>query len=290
MISSLKLLRINQWIKNLFMFAPLMFSKQIFRPQAFIEVFLGFVIFSLASSSVYIFNDLQDINSDKQHPQKKNRPLPSGKISQQTAARAAIFLSVISLGASFYIDSTFGFIVLTYIIINVFYSIILKHLVILDVMVIAAGFVLRVLAGAAVVKVYPSNWLLICTTLLALFLGFSKRRHELVILAGSAYSHRKVLEHYNTHYLDQMIAIVTAATVMSYMLYTVSEETVKFFGTRQLIWTVPFVFYGIFRYLFLIHKKEKGGDPAEIMIQDKPLLINLFLWIISVIIIIYVIK
>ena len=290
MISSLKLLRINQWIKNLFMFAPLMFSKQIFRQQAFIEVSLGFVIFSLASSSVYIFNDLQDINSDKQHPQKKNRPLPSGKISRQAAARVAIFLSVISLGTSFYIDSTFGFIVLTYVIINVFYSIILKHLVILDVMVIAAGFVLRVLAGAAVVKVYPSNWLLICTTLLALFLGFSKRRHELVILADSAYSHRKVLEHYNTYYLDQMIAIVTAATVMSYMLYTVSEETVKFFGTRQLIWTVPFVFYGIFRYLFLIHKKEKGGDPAEIMIKDKPLLINLLLWIISVIIIIYVVK
>jgi len=271
-------------------FAPLVFSRRLFDRWAFLEVLAGFLIFSLAASSVYIFNDLTDIESDRRHSEKKSRPLPSGEISTQIAILISAVLCALSLAVSFLMDRQFGFIVLSYIIINALYSIILKHLVIIDVMVIAASFVLRVLAGAAIVRVYPSNWLIICTILLSLFLGFSKRRRELILLTDNANSHRQVLEHYSPYFLDQMISVVTATTVMSYMLYTVSDETIKFFGTRQLLWTVPFVLYGIFRYLYLVHQKEGGGDPSEIVLKDKPLLINILLWGISCISLIYVFK
>jgi len=285
-----KLLRFKQISKNLFVFAPLVFSKRLFDWNSFSAVCIGFLLFCLASSSAYIFNDVKDIESDRQHPKKKFRPLPSGELSVKYALGLAMLLCSICLPGSFLLDLNFGLIIVGYIIINVLYSIVIKHIVILDVMAIAAGFVLRVLAGAAIIKAYPSNWLIICTILLALFLGFSKRRHELVLLTGDSHLHRKVLEHYSPYFLDQMISVVTAATVMSYMLYTVSEETIRFFGTRHLIWTVPFVLYGIFRYLYLVHKMEEGGDPAELMTKDKPLLVNILLWALSAIMIIYVIK
>ncbi len=290
MKSLLMLLRVKQFNKNLFVFAPLIFSKRLFDWHSFSDVFVGFLLFCLASSSVYIFNDIKDIESDRQHPKKRFRPLPSGKVSVMVAIIVSATLGVVCLVFSFFLGAQFGFIVLSYMIISVFYSIILKHLVILDVMVIAAGFVLRVLGGAAIVNIYPSNWLIICTILLSLFLGFSKRRYELVLLGDAPGLHRKVLEHYSPYFLDQMISVVTAATVMSYMLYTVSEQTVVFFGTRHLIWTVPFVLYGIFRYLYLVHQKEEGSDPAEIMLKDKALLIDIFLWALSCILIIYFFK
>ena len=280
-------MRVRQWNKNLFLFAPLVFSKRLFEKAAFLEVLFGFLMFSLAASSVYIFNDLKDIESDRRHPKKRFRSLPSGEISAQLATFISVALCVSALAISFLIDSKFGFIVLIYVIINVLYSIVLKSLVIIDVMVIAASFALRVLAGATVVRVYPSNWLIICTILLSLFLSFSKRRHELVSLEGDASSQRQVLEHYSPYFLDQMTAVVTATTVMSYMLYTVSEETIRFFGTRQLIWTVPLVLYGIFRYLYLVHQEKSGGDPSEIVLKDKPLLINIILWVFSCIALIY---
>ena len=282
-----QLLRVRQWNKNLFIFAPLVFSKRLFESQSFLEVLVGFFLFSLASSSIYIFNDIIDIENDRQHPEKRHRPIASGKISLKFAISLSIFLGLGSLLVSSYINFTFGLIVLGYMILNILYSIILKNIVILDVMTISAGFVLRVIAGAEIVEVYPSSWIIICTILLSLFLGFSKRRHELVLLTDKSNNHREVLKHYSSYFLDQMIVLVTAATVMSYMFYTVSEETVKFFGTRHLVWTVPFVLYGIFRYLFLIHQKKEGGDPSEVVFRDRTMLVNVLLWVISCIIIIY---
>ena len=290
MKSLLKLMRLKQFNKNLFVFAPLVFSKRLFDWHSFFDVFVAFILFCLASSSVYIFNDIKDIESDRQHPQKRFRPLPSGEVSVTVARILSAALGIVCLIFSFLLSLQFGLTVLIYIIINLFYSIALKNIVILDVMVIAAGFVLRVLGGAVIVDIYPSSWLIICTILLSLFMGFSKRRHELALLSEDSALHRKVLEHYSPYFLDQMISVVTAATVMSYMLYTVSDQTVVFVGTRHLIWTVPFVFYGIFRYLYLVHQKEEGSDPAELMIKDRPLLIDILLWAISCILIIYVFK
>ena len=283
----IKLLRPYQWSKNLFIFGPLVFSKRLFESQLCFSVLIGFCLFSLASSSVYIFNDIRDIENDRQHPEKQHRPLVSGRVSVPFAMSLSIVLGIISVGGSFYLTPSFGMMVLGYMAINVLYSVALKQLVILDVMSIAAGFVLRVMGGAKLVQVYPSSWLIICTILLSLFLGFSKRRHELLLLPAKADDHRKVLKHYSSYFLDQMIAVVTSATVMSYMLYTVSEQTVQFFGTRHLIWTVPFVLYGIFRYLYLVHQKADGGAPADAILGDLPMVLNFLLWVMTCIIIIY---
>jgi 4-hydroxybenzoate polyprenyltransferase len=283
----LQLLRIRQWNKNLFIFAPLVFSKRLFESQSFLAVLIGFFLFSLASSSVYIFNDIRDIENDRKHPKKQHRPIVSGKISIPFAISLSILLGIVSFIASFYLKPALGWIILGYLILNLLYSITLKRVVILDVMTIAAGFVLRVMAGAEIVAVYPSSWLIICTILLSLFLAFSKRRHELVLLTDRANNHRAVLKHYSSYFLDQMIAVVTAATVISYMLYTVSEDTVQFFGTRHLVWTVPFVLYGIFRYLYLMHQKKESGDPLETVFGDIPMLVNVFLWVMTCIGIIY---
>ena len=285
-----KLLRPYQWSKNLFLFGPLVFSKRLFEDQFVFPVLIGFCLFSIASSSGYIFNDIRDIENDRQHPKKRNRPVASGRVSVPFAMGLSIILGITSVAASFYVKPSFGLIVLGYLLLNTLYSITLKHLVILDVMAIAAGFVLRVMAGAKLVEVYPSNWLIICTILLSLFLGFSKRRHELLLLPEKAQNHRKVLRHYSSYFLDQMIAVVTSATLMSYMLYTVSEQTVQFFGTRHLIWTIPFVLYGIFRYLYLVHQKAEGGDPADTILGDLPMLFNFLLWVMTCILIIYYVK
>ncbi len=284
----LSLLRPEQWIKNLFLFAPLIFSRRLFDTGSFVDVLVGFILFSAASSSAYIFNDIRDVASDLQHPVKRFRPVASGKISLSLAMSLSAVLGMASVIISYSVNHVFGLIVLGYIVLNIAYSVFFKHMVILDVMVIAACFLLRVMAGASIIDVYPSSWLIVCTIFLALFLGFGKRRHEILLLSGNANMHRKVLEYYgNPNFLDQMIGIVTACTVVSYMLYTVSEETVRFFGTRQLIWTVPFVLYGIFRYLYLVYIKEEGGDPAGILLRDKPLLVNILLWSVSCIIIVY---
>ena len=181
----------------------------------------------------------------------------------------------------------FGIALALYAFLNILYSLKLKDVVILDVMTISAGFVLRVVSGALLIQVGASEWLIICTVLLSLFLGFSKRRHEITVLESHANDHREVLQHYSPYFLDQMIGIVTASTVMSYALYTISEETVKKFGTNHLIYTVPFVLYGIFRYLYLVHKKVEGGNPTKIALTDRPLLVNILLWIVAVSFIIY---
>jgi 4-hydroxybenzoate polyprenyltransferase len=286
----IQLLRVKQWNKNLFVFAALVFSRRLFHLEDVLLTAGGFGLFSLAASALYIFNDIRDAEADRRHPQKKSRPIASGRVSTGTASVIAIILGAAALGGAFALDRGFWSVLAIYVILNLAYSALLKQVVIIDVMVIAAGFVLRVLAGAAVISVSPSSWLVICTILLALFLAFGKRRQEIVMLGDEADSHRPVLEHYSTYFLDQMMAVVTASTVISYMLYTVSEDTYKFFGTRHLLWTTPFVLYGIFRYLYLVHRKEKGGDPAELMFGDKPLLINIVLWVIACVLIIYFIK
>jgi len=280
-------MRIQQWIKNFFIFAALIFSGNLFILKDFLLTTAGFILFSLLASGVYIFNDIIDIEHDRYHPLKSHRPLPSGKLSKSIALISSLVLILLSITVSFILKTQFAVILLIYLIINVWYSYHLKNVVILDVMTIAAGFVLRVVSGAVIIDVPTSEWLIICTILLSLFLGFSKRRHELLILENSANSHRSVLQDYSPYFLDQMIGIVTATTVMSYALYTISEETIHKFGTKNLIYTVPFVLYGIFRYLYLVHKKEKGGNPTKLMLTDIPLLLNVILWIIVAIIIIY---
>jgi len=268
-----------QWIKNLFLFAALVFSGHLFISQDVLRIVLGFVCFSFAASGVYLFNDVSDLEKDRLHPVKSARPLPSGTLSIPTAVAASIVLGALSLAGAFLLDRDFGVILLIYVLINIVYSLGLKNLVILDVMTVASGFVLRVLGGAVLIQVPTSEWLIVCTVLLSLFLGFSKRRHELTILETTADEHRSVLQHYSPYFLDQMIGIVTASTVMSYILYTISDDTVAKFGTKNLIYTVPFVLYGIFRYLYLVHRMEKGGDPTRLAISDRPLLVNVLLWV-----------
>jgi len=280
-------MRMSHWIKNLFIFAALIFSANLFNKTDLLLTLEGFFVFSLSASAVYLCNDIFDRTKDQLHPLKSKRPLPSGQLSVTSAATAAIILSAVGLVWAFVLSLWFGATVAVYIVINLWYTMQLKSIVILDVMTITLGFVLRVVGGALIINVPTSEWLIICTILLSLFLGFSKRRHEISLLENQATTHRSVLQHYSLYFLDQMIGIVTATTVMSYALYTISEETVRKFGTSHLIYTVPFVLYGIFRYLYLIHKKEEGGNPTKLALTDKPLLLNIILWFIAVTIIVY---
>ena len=213
--------------------------------------------------------------------------MPSGRLDKATALVSSVILLGIGGVYAFFLNPYFGLIIVAYLLINIMYSFVLKNVVILDVMTIAAGFVLRVVGGAVLINVPTSEWLIICTILLSLFLGFSKRRHELTLLEKNADNHRSVLEQYSPYFLDQLIGIVTASTVMSYALYTMSEETIRKFNTRNLIYTLPFVLYGIFRYLYLVHKGAEGGNPSKLAITDQPLLVNIILWIVCIIYIIY---
>jgi 4-hydroxybenzoate polyprenyltransferase len=280
-------MRLHQWIKNLFIFAALVFSIHLREVGDILRTVGGFFCFSFVSSGVYIFNDIIDLESDKQHPVKSKRPLPSGLISKSTATASSIVLLLLGGAGAFMLMPSFSVLIAAYVVINICYSLVLKNVVILDVMTIASGFVLRVLAGALLIGVPPSEWLVMCTILLSLFLGFAKRRNELVLLDAKANSHRSVLQQYSPYFLDQMIGIVTASTVMSYALYTMSEETIRKFHSQNLIYTLPFVLYGIFRYLYLVHKGEGGGNPSKLALTDKPLLINIVLWVVCVIAIIY---
>ncbi|HIJ56435.1 MAG TPA: decaprenyl-phosphate phosphoribosyltransferase [Deltaproteobacteria bacterium] len=276
-----------QWVKNLFIFAGLIFSGNLFHPEALIRVGNGFILFSLVASSIYVFNDIIDLEYDRAHPEKKNRPLAAGLMSVPAAYACSILLAAAGLICALALDQVFFAILLSYLIINVAYTIKIKKIVILDIMCIASGFVLRVLAGTELAEVMASDWLILCTIMLSLFLGFSKRRHELVVTGTDALSHRKVLGDYSISFLDQMIAVATACTVMSYALYTVSPQTVSRFGTRNLVFSIPFVIYGIYRYLYLIHQKNMGGNPTRELVSDLPMLINALLWALLVVLIIY---
>lgn len=282
-----KSLRPKQWTKNLFIFAGILFSQNILDFPLLIRAVLAFIIFCFLSGSMYILNDILDLEQDKRHKGKSQRPLASGKLKIHHALFTLAVLIPLLLVASYFLGLSFFVVSLGYLLLQTAYCFWLKHVIILDVFAIAAGFVLRVVAGAVVIDVEISSWLIICTILLALFLGLSKRRHELVLLEQEAQDHRKVLGEYSSYLLDQMISVVTASTVVAYALYTMSGETIGKFGTENLIFTVPFVLYGIFRYLYLVHQTGAGGSPERVLVTDKPLLINVFLWIVAVVVIIY---
>lgn len=280
-------MRPAQWAKNLTVFAPLLFAQQFFIPSAFARAGCAFALFCGLSSAVYLLNDVLDYGQDRVHPEKRHRPLAAGHLTRGTVIGASAALLVFVFAGALLLDRTVLLVVVGYWVLNLLYSLWLKHQVILDVFAIAAGFVLRVIGGAVAVPVEISHWLLVCTTLLALFLGFCKRRHELLLLGTDSDQHRQVLAEYNLRFLDMMIGIVTATTVMSYALYTVSAETVQKFHTKGLLATLPFVFYGLFRYLYLVYHKELGGDPTQQMLTDTPLLLNLGLWTLTVGIVLY---
>jgi 4-hydroxybenzoate polyprenyltransferase len=288
MLALIKTMRPNQWTKNLIVFAGLIFAQQLFVVNSFLKTMMAFGLFCLLSSAIYIINDIRDVESDRAHPLKSKRPIAAGQLSIRAAALAAAGLTLAALALSFWLDREFGYTAVLYFLLLWGYSLYLKHLVILDVLVIAIGFVLRAIAGAVVIDVKFSSWLLLCTILLALFLGLSKRRHELILLGDNAHSHRKILQEYSPHLLDQMIGVVTASTLMAYALYTMADETQAKFGTSYMIVTIPFVIYGIFRYLYLIHQKDEGGSPTTILVSDKPILINVLLWAVVSVLLIYI--
>lgn len=287
LIEILKSTRPHQWLKNLFIFAPIIFSQNIFYLPFILKTGIAFITFCLLSGSLYILNDLNDKEEDKLHPIKSKRPIASGRLKKSSAILSFITLGALAFVLAITLNKYFFIIALAYFSLQVAYSFWLKHVVILDVFVVAAGFLIRVVAGGLAIDVSLSSWLLICTILLALFLAMSKRRHELILLEENAHNHRPILKEYNPYLLDQMIAVVTASTLITYCLYTISEETVTKFGTTKLIYTVPFVLYGIFRYLYLVHQKSEGGSPDVLIIKDKPLLADIFLWIVSAILILY---
>lgn len=284
----IKSLRPHQWTKNFFVFAPLIFSENVFNFPLTFKSIVAFALFCVLSGAIYIWNDLRDIDEDKLHPVKSQRPLASGRLEKTPAVVAFVFLCVLGLGLSFVLNLNFFFLALGYVLLQLAYSGWLKHVVILDVLLVAAGFLIRVIAGGVAIGVEISAWLLICTFLLALFIALSKRRYELIFLEKEASNHRPILKEYSPYLLDQMISVVTASTVIAYCLYTISEETIAKFGSSNLIFTVPFVLYGIFRYLYLIHQKCEGGSPESLLIKDKPFFIAILLWIVSSILILYV--
>jgi 4-hydroxybenzoate polyprenyltransferase len=279
--------RPREWIKNTFLFAPLFFSQNVLNPNLALKSTCGFALFCLAAAGVYLINDISDREEDRKHPEKRTRPIAAGALSVHLAGAAAGVLLTAAVGGAFLLGFIFGLVTLAYVLLVAAYSKWLKHLVIVDVFAIALGFVLRVAAGAVVIGVVMSHWLVICTMLLALFLGLSKRRYELVVLSGDGKLHRQVLAEYNPLFLDMMIGIVTSATVVSYALYTVSQETILRFRTDRLLFTLPFVLYGIFRYLYLVYHKNYGGDPSRTLVSDGPLLVVIVLWVLTCAVIIY---
>ena len=283
----LESLRPQQWVKNGFVFAALIFSRSITDWHRNARVAAGAFLFCLISSAVYLLNDMLDASEDRKHPLKRLRPLASGRLGVGTACLAAVILTFLSLSGAWLLDRKFFMIVAAYAVINVLYSSALKRVVLLDVFVISAGFVLRVISGGVIIHVEISPWLVVCATLLALFLALSKRRHELVSLGSDAGGHRSILSSYSPYFLDQLIGIVTASTVMSYALYTLSSDVQLKFPGKRLDLTIPFVLFGIFRYLYLVHQSEEGGNPTRLLFADLVLLSVVLFWAASVIFIIY---
>lgn len=280
-------LRPHQWAKNLFVLAPLVFGKELDDPVSVVRAAVAFAAFCLLSSAVYLVNDVRDREEDRRHPLKRHRPIASGvlPVSLAVAAAGALFAGGVALTAPLGWP-TLG-VASGYVLLHVLYSAGLKHQVILDVMIVAVGFVLRVLAGGLAIGVEVSSWLLLCTIFLALFLAFSKRRHEIVLLAEEAPGQRRVLDHYSPAFLDQMINVVTASAVVCYALYAISPETAARFDSRWLVYTVPLVLFGIFRYLYLIYQRPDEKNPTEAILTDPPFLVNLGLWALAVLWIVY---
>jgi len=280
-------LRPSQWTKNLIIFAGLLFGQRLTHWPSGLKAVSAFVVFCLLSGVVYLINDVADRAADRLHPVKKHRPIASGEISVATALTLAAVLGIGGIAAAFWIRPLFGVLAAAYLALLALYSGPLKHVVIIDVLTIAIGFVLRAAAGAVAIAVEVGPWLYVLTILLAVFLGLSKRRHELVLLADQATGHRRILGEYSPYLLDQMISVVTASTLVAYAIYTVSPDTIAKFDTHLLGLTLPFPLYGIFRYLYLVHQKEGGGSPSEMLLTDRPLLACVALWAAAVALIIY---
>ena len=279
-------LRPRQWVKNLFVFGGLIFAQRLFTPSVW-PALAAFAIFCGLSGAMYLLNDVADREKDRLHPDKRLRPVAAGRLRPGAAVATAAVLIPLGLGLGVWLSPRFALAGLAYVVLLGAYSAWLKHIVIVDVLVVAIGFVLRAVAGALAIDVAISGWLLICTILLALFLALGKRRHEVLALEGNAARHRPILAEYSAGLLDQMIAVVTASTVTAYALYTMSPETVAKFHTQLLPATLPFVLYGIFRYLYLLYHRRLGGNPSEIVLRDRALLINTCLWLLMIVVIIY---
>jgi len=272
-----RLIRPNHWVKNLFLFLPLLFGLQMVTPKSLIVAIISFVSFSFAASSIYVFNDIMDLQSDRFHPIKKHRPLASGEIEVTTAYLISILLALMSLLLGFFSNIGFILIVVTYMVINILYSIYLKNIVILDVFIIALGFVLRIVAGSVATNIYMSKWILLCGFTLSLFLGFTKRRAEILESGEDFVSHRAVLFHYNPYFLDTMINIVSSLTIITYLFYTIDTATTAKFGNKLFL-SLPIVLYGIFRYQYLIYHKKESSSPTENFLTDIPLLSTVIIW------------
>ncbi len=286
MYGLLRTLRPRQWIKNIFVFAALVFDQKLLDLPLLAKTVAGFALFCMISSTVYIINDLADLEKDKQHPKKRNRALPSGQLKPWFASAAAVVILAICLPLSFLLDVYFGYIVLFYFVLNLAYSFVLKHMVIIDLMVVATGFVLRVAAGVVIAEAERfSPWLYVCIIFLALFMVIGRRRHELILLTNGANTHRRILEEYTVDYLDEMSHIVATGAIISYSLYTFSATNLP--ANHSMMLTIPFVIYGLFRYLYMIHVKGEGGAPEMMVYTDLPFLINGLLFALSVVLIMY---
>lgn len=283
----LKLLRVTSWLKNVFVFVPLVFSKHLFDAAYLTEVMLGFVAFSFTSSLIYVLNDIVDAEKDKIHPEKKKRPIPSGQISKSEASVVLMILFFAVLFFSYLIRNEFVILLWIYVAINSAYTFYLKQVVIVDLFCIAAGFILRILAGAVIISVYISNWLILTTIFISLFLAVMKRRVE-IATSTNASEQRTVLKDYSLNFIDQISAITAGGVIICYALYTVAERTVLVFGTERLVFTTIFVVFGIFRYMFLVYKKNIGENVAEVIYSDLPMIINAVLFLLTAFYIIYI--
>jgi 4-hydroxybenzoate polyprenyltransferase len=281
-----RLMRPHQWVKNLFVFTGLLFGHAWHNPHLVMQAVIAFSAFCLISSAIYTINDIVDVEQDKQHPKKCKRPLASGALSIHAAFLLAILLSVSGLVLAYTASQTVLIILAGYALMNVAYSFRLKHVVILDIFIIATGFMLRILAGTLGIGIPPSQWLLLCGLMVTLFLGFTKRRAEIIALTDDKIAHRKVLEHYSPVLLDKMIGINAAGLIMSYSLYTMNPDTIRIQGTANLIYTVPFVMYGVFRYIYLLHHQNRCGDTAHDLVRDPHLFIVVSAWLIVTILLI----
>lgn len=280
-------LRPHQWTKNLLVFAALGFTKHLFDPAPLLRAVAAFAVFCALSGVVYLINDIADIERDRRHPRKRLRPIASGALAIPAARTAAAVLALASLAGAALLSWAFLGVAVAYLVLNVAYSARLKEIVIVDALSVSLGFVLRAIAGGVAIGAPISDWLLVCTILLALFLALAKRRHEITSLGGDAAGHRPILQEYSPYLLDQMIAVVTASCVTAYVFYTLAPETREKFQTDRLSWTIPFVLYGIFRYLYLVHQKDGGGSPSESLVTDRPLLVAVALWAAATVAILY---
>jgi 4-hydroxybenzoate polyprenyltransferase len=282
----LRLMRPHQWVKNVFVFTGLLFGHAWHDPRLVAQVVVVFIAFCLVSSTIYIFNDIVDLEQDRNHPKKSQRPLAAGRVGKPAAAMLAAVLGTLGFALAYGASPIVLMILVGYALMNIAYSLRFKHVVILDVFIIATGFMLRILAGTLGVGIPPSQWLLLCGLMVTLFLGFTKRRAEIIALTEDKTAHRKVLEHYSPVLLDKMIGITAAGLIMSYSLYTMNPDTIRIHNTPNLIYTVPFVMYGVFRYIYLLHHQSRGGDPSHDLVRDHHLLIAVGAWLAATILLI----